>query len=141
VLREDDSRNCQTLGVARQSRGIPQLLKYTKAVYGPYAENLRQVLARIEGHLVSGYLDGGDAPDKQLHLVPGAVQDAAAFLITCPIRELDLNESPSCSKALRAPSEWSCLQLCTGSPHENMRKIQTMPSGACMPERAEARIL
>ena len=27
----------------------------------------------------SGYADGGDAPDKQLELVPGAVQDAEAF--------------------------------------------------------------
>jgi hypothetical protein len=38
------------------------------------------VLHAIEGHLISGYADGGDAPDKQLKLVPGAVADAAAFL-------------------------------------------------------------
>jgi hypothetical protein len=55
-------------------------LKYQKASYGPYAENLRHVLNAIEGHLVSGYADGGDAPDKTLQLVPGAVEDAAAFL-------------------------------------------------------------
>ena len=29
---------------------------------------------------MSGYADGGDAPDKQLELVPGAVRDAEAFL-------------------------------------------------------------
>lgn len=29
---------------------------------------------------MSGYADGGDAPDKQLELVPGAVKDAEAFL-------------------------------------------------------------
>lgn len=29
---------------------------------------------------VSGYSDGADAPDKQLELVPGAVQDAETFL-------------------------------------------------------------
>jgi hypothetical protein len=34
----------------------------------------------IEGHLVSGYADGGDDPDKQLELVPGAVSDAESFL-------------------------------------------------------------
>lgn len=44
------------------------------------AENLRHVLHAIEGHLISGYADGGDAPDKHLSLVPGAVEDAAAFL-------------------------------------------------------------
>ena len=34
------------------------------------------MLRAIEGHFVSGYADGGDAPDKQLELVPGAVEDA-----------------------------------------------------------------
>ncbi|MGA9209835.1 MAG: hypothetical protein WB347_18675, partial [Terriglobales bacterium] len=28
-----------------------------------------------------GYADGGDAPDKQIELVPGAVKDAEAFLV------------------------------------------------------------
>jgi len=63
-----------------QEAGEPLRLRYVKALYGPYAENLRQVLARVEGHLVSGYADGGDAPDKQIELVPGAVEDAEAFL-------------------------------------------------------------
>ncbi|AEJ00113.1 Appr-1-p processing domain protein [Nitrosomonas sp. Is79A3] len=63
-----------------QAAGEPLKLKYQKASYGPYAENLRHVLNAIEGHLVSGYADGGDAPDKTLQLVPGAVEDAAAFL-------------------------------------------------------------
>src|SRR5262249_33821990 len=57
---------------------------YKKAAFGPYAENLRNVLARIEGHLVSGYADGGDAPDKRLELVPGVVDDAATFLVDHP---------------------------------------------------------
>ena len=63
-----------------QEAGEPLRLRYAKAPYGPYAENLRHVLNAVEGHLVSGYQDGGDAPDKQLELVPGAVKDAAAFL-------------------------------------------------------------
>lgn len=63
-----------------QEAGEPLRLQYTKAPYGPYAENLRHVLRAVEGHLVSGYADGGDAPDKQLELVPGAVKDAEAFL-------------------------------------------------------------
>lgn len=67
-----------------QEAGEPLRLQYVKAPYGPYAENLRQVLARIEGHLLSGYADGGDAPDKQLELVPGAVADASAFLAHHP---------------------------------------------------------
>jgi O-acetyl-ADP-ribose deacetylase (regulator of RNase III) len=63
-----------------QEAGEPLRLKYAKAPYGPYAENLRHVLHAVEGHLVSGYADGGDAPDKQIELVPGAVLDAEAFL-------------------------------------------------------------
>lgn len=63
-----------------QEAGEPLRLQYAKAPYGPYAENLRHVLRAVEGHLVSGYADGGDAPHKQLELVPGAVKDAEAFL-------------------------------------------------------------
>ncbi len=64
-----------------QEAGEPLRLQYAKAPYGPYAENLRHVLRAVEGHLVSGYADGGDAPDKQIELVPGAVKDAEAFLV------------------------------------------------------------
>jgi len=63
-----------------QEAGQPLRLRYAKASYGPYAENLRHVLHAIEGHLVSGYPDGGDSPDKQIELVPGAVVDAQVFL-------------------------------------------------------------
>ena len=52
----------------------------TKGPFGPYAENLRHVLHAIEGHMVSGYADGGDKPDKRLSLVPGALEDATEFL-------------------------------------------------------------
>ena len=63
-----------------QEAGQPLRLRYAQAPYGPYAENLRHVLREIEGHFVSGYADGGDAPDKELALVPGAAEDAERFL-------------------------------------------------------------
>lgn len=63
-----------------QEAGEPLRLRFKQAPYGPYAENLRHVLKAIEGHLVAGYADGGDAPDKALALVPGAVPDATGFL-------------------------------------------------------------
>ncbi len=63
-----------------QAADEPLRLNFKKGPYGPYAENLRHVLNAIEGHLVSGYADGGDTPDKQLKLVPGALEDARAFL-------------------------------------------------------------
>lgn len=63
-----------------QEAGQPLRLRYVKAPFGPYAENLRHVLREIEGHLISGYADGGDTPTKQLVPVPGAVRDAQLFL-------------------------------------------------------------
>ena len=66
-----------------QEAGEPLRLKYVRATYGPYAENLRHVLAAIEGHLLTGYADGGDAPDKPLQLVPGAAA-ADSFLDAHP---------------------------------------------------------
>ncbi|HEY3936737.1 MAG TPA: macro domain-containing protein [Bryobacteraceae bacterium] len=63
-----------------QEAGEKLRLQYVKAPYGPYADNLRHVLKQIEGHFISGYADGGDAPTKRLELVPGAVEDANAFL-------------------------------------------------------------
>lgn len=63
-----------------QEAGEPLRLKYVKAPYGPYAENLRHVLRTVEGHLISGYADDGDAPDKPLNLVPGAIEEAKTFL-------------------------------------------------------------
>lgn len=67
-----------------QEAGQPLRLKYVAALYGPYAQNLRHVLREIDGYYVSGYGDGGDAPDKCLELVPGAVEDAEAFLSEHP---------------------------------------------------------
>lgn len=64
-----------------QAAGEPLRLRYVKAFYGPYAENLRHVLSEVEGHLTHGYSGEGDAPNEQLELLPGAVDKAEAFLI------------------------------------------------------------
>ncbi|MGH7091541.1 MAG: type II toxin-antitoxin system antitoxin DNA ADP-ribosyl glycohydrolase DarG [Stellaceae bacterium] len=63
-----------------QEAGERLKLRYVQGVYGPYAENLSHVLTRVEGHLLSGYADGGDNPEKQLDLVPGAVEETERFL-------------------------------------------------------------
>jgi len=63
-----------------QEAGEKLRLRYAEAPYGPYAENLRHVLREIDGHFISGYGQGGDAPDRELSLVPGAEKDAATFL-------------------------------------------------------------
>lgn len=40
-----------------QEAGEPLRLRYDKARYGPYADNLNHVLQRVEGHFVRGYGD------------------------------------------------------------------------------------
>jgi len=59
-----------------QLAGEPLNLTFKEAPYGPFAENLRYLLMKVEGYFLSGYADGGDAPTKQLQLVPGALDDA-----------------------------------------------------------------
>lgn len=74
----------QKLMYFMQVAGEPLKLKYAKAQYGPYAENLRHVLNAIEGHYVVGYADGGDAPGKPLEAAPAAVAKAKALLARRP---------------------------------------------------------
>ena len=70
----------QKLMYFMQEAGAPLRLNYIKHNYGPYANNLRHALTKIEGHLIFGYSDGGDTPDKRLELVPGALKEAEDFL-------------------------------------------------------------
>ena len=63
-----------------QEAGEPLRLQYVKGSHGPYAKNLGHVLNAIEGHLVLGYADGNNAPDEQLELLSGAVENAKSFL-------------------------------------------------------------
>lgn len=71
-----------------QSAGEPLRLRYAKAWYGPYAENLRHVLAAAEGHLIAGYAGEGDAPEIELNLVPGAADEAEKFLASATATQL-----------------------------------------------------
>jgi O-acetyl-ADP-ribose deacetylase (regulator of RNase III) len=64
-----------------QEAGEPLKLRFAKGPYGPYAENLRHVLSRIEGHYVVGYGDAEDRPSKPIELLPGAA-DAAEWFLT-----------------------------------------------------------
>lgn len=70
----------QKLMYFMQEAGQPLRLNYIKHHYGPYATNLSHVLNKVEGHFVAGYQDGGDQPDKELTIVPGAIPEAEAAL-------------------------------------------------------------
>jgi hypothetical protein len=63
-----------------QEAGEPLRLRFEKGPYGPYAENLRQVLSHIEGHFIEGYGDAEDQPEKPLRVKPGSWEQAERFL-------------------------------------------------------------
>jgi O-acetyl-ADP-ribose deacetylase (regulator of RNase III) len=67
-----------------QEAGEDLSLRYQKATYGPYAENLRHVLSHIEGHFITGYGDAADHPEKQIQLNLVAAEQAEDFLLTHP---------------------------------------------------------
>lgn len=67
-----------------QEAGEPLKLKYVKGVYGPYAENLHHVLERIDGHFITGYGDGREAPGKAIEYKEEAVQAATAVFAKQP---------------------------------------------------------
>jgi O-acetyl-ADP-ribose deacetylase (regulator of RNase III) len=55
-------------------------LRFAPGPYGPYAENLRHVLRAVDGYFVDGFVQGNEAPNTELSLVPGAISDAFATL-------------------------------------------------------------
>ena len=59
-----------------QAAGESLKLRYNKATYGPYAENLRHALTAIEGHFITGYGDAEDNPTRQIELVQSIVSQA-----------------------------------------------------------------
>jgi hypothetical protein len=68
----------QKLAYFLQVSGEPLHLNYERAKYGPYAENLNQVLINMEGHYTRGYGDRSREP--QIHVLDGAYEEAATFL-------------------------------------------------------------
>lgn len=74
------SLEVQKLMYFMQASGQHLRLSYKRGPCGPYASNLRHVLNEVEGHFVSGFAHGEEAPAKMLNLVLSAREDALAFL-------------------------------------------------------------
>ena len=55
-------------------------LHYQRAPYGPYAENLRHLLDKMNHYYIKGFRRDGDAPTTNLELLPGSYADAEQFL-------------------------------------------------------------
>jgi len=69
----------QKLAYFLQEAGEAMRLRYERGLYGPYAANLNKVLEHVEGHFIRGYGDS-QKPDTEIELLPGAVEEAEAFL-------------------------------------------------------------
>jgi len=73
----------QKLAYFMQEAGENLKLKFEKAPYGPYADDLRKVLRHIDGHFIEGYGDGEKAnkPDTPIKPLADARNEAERFLM------------------------------------------------------------
>lgn len=69
-----------------QAAGEPLRLRYEKAKYGPYADNLRHALSNLEGHFVVGFGDGSAkvTEAEPIRILPGADEQAMQTLSAHP---------------------------------------------------------
>jgi len=74
----------QKLMYFMQEAGEPLNLKYEKALYGPYAKNLRRVLNVIEGHFITAYGDAADKLARPIELLPKAAEAAQDLIVSHP---------------------------------------------------------
>ncbi|WP_372377920.1 macro domain-containing protein [Vibrio natriegens] len=65
---------------------------FQKHYYGPYADVLRHVLEKMEGHFITGYADGVNKPDTPIQLKDGAIDDAQSFLVSHPDTKHNFDE-------------------------------------------------
>ena len=62
-----------------QAQGEPLRLNYQAHHYGPYAQNIRFLLQKLEGHYLSN-LGDDENPEREVELLSGAVEEAEAFI-------------------------------------------------------------
>lgn len=74
----------QKLTYFLQEAGEPLKLDFVPHYFGPYADKLRLVLGHMEGHFTRGVGDGRNSPETPLEILPGALDEARAFLADQP---------------------------------------------------------
>jgi len=70
----------QKLAYFLQESGESLRLRFTPLIYGPYADDLRHALSRMEGHFVRGFGDGRNAPTTTIEPLADAVDEAEHFI-------------------------------------------------------------
>lgn len=69
----------QKLAYFLQEAGEPLNLQFQKHHYGPYADDLRHALTRMEGHFIRGLGDG--AGDSEIEPLEDALEEAKRFIV------------------------------------------------------------
>jgi O-acetyl-ADP-ribose deacetylase (regulator of RNase III) len=78
----------QKLGYFLQAAGQDLGLQFEKHLYGPYSEQLRHALNRMEGHFIVGMGDG--SVDSEIEPAPDALREADDFLAASG--DVDIND-------------------------------------------------
>ena len=78
----------QKLGYFLQAAGQDLGLQFEKHLYGPYSEQLRHALNRMEGHFIVGMGDG--SVDSEIEPAPDALREADEFLAANGDAEIDV---------------------------------------------------
>lgn len=119
----------QKLMYFMQEAGENLKLKFTKAPHGPYAGNLRHLLNKMEGHMILGYNDGGDAPYKTLELMPDAMHDATTFLADSPETKANCDRVADLVEGFESPFGLELLSTVHWISHkENAKSFKDLVS-------------
>lgn len=78
----------QKLAYFLQEAGADLKLKFDKHHYGPYADNLRHVLNRIDGHFIRGVSDS--VFGSEIELIESALQEADDFIRNSENKDLEV---------------------------------------------------
>ncbi|KTC96637.1 type II toxin-antitoxin system antitoxin DNA ADP-ribosyl glycohydrolase DarG [Legionella feeleii] len=78
----------QKLAYFLQEAGADLKLNFDKHHYGPYADNLRHVLNRIDGHFIRGVGDG--VFESEIELIESALQEADDFIQNSGNKDLEV---------------------------------------------------
>lgn len=93
----------QKLVYLLQESGEDLKLPFEKALYGPYADTLRHVLDKMDGHFIRGWGDGANKPETPLELVREAVNTAEAFLGALPATHARLDRVTDLIEGFETP--------------------------------------
>lgn len=74
----------QKLAYFLKEAGEPMKLDFVKSHYGPYADVLRHVLVKIDGHFITGYGDGKNTPETPISLMDDAQAEAERCIEDLP---------------------------------------------------------